>query len=153
MRILIVLFAVMVLAACGTPSVSRDDRGSRDREVAEATKAWVAAYDSRDPSRITSLYDPDAVFWGTTSATLRATPAAIAEYFKDVGKRPDARVTVSEQHIRVFGEIAVNSGAYTFTDIRDGKSVANPARFTFVYRNKNGQWLIVDHHSSRVPAP
>src|SRR6266581_1572828 len=90
MRTLIVFCAVTLLAACGTTGGSREDGAGRNREVAEATAAWVAAYDSRDPSRITSLYDPNAVFWGTTSATIRATPAAIADYFKDAAKRPDA---------------------------------------------------------------
>jgi hypothetical protein len=28
-----------------------------------------------------------------------------------------------------------------------------PARFSFVYRNRDGRWLIVDHHSSAIPAP
>src|SRR5450759_720750 len=26
-------------------------------------------------------------------------------------------------------------------------------RFSFVYRNRDGRWLIVDHHSSAVPLP
>ena len=27
-----------------------------------------------------------------------------------------------------------------------------PARFSFTYRLRDGQWLIADHHSSSVPA-
>jgi uncharacterized protein (TIGR02246 family) len=140
----------LLLAACGVIGESRDDSARRRSEVAEATAAWVGAYNSRDPSRITTLYDAEAVFWGTTSPTIRANPAAVAEYFKDAPKRPDSRVTVNDQHIRVFGDVAINSGSYTFTD---GKGGSNAARFTFVYRHRNGQWLIVDHHSSRVPGP
>jgi hypothetical protein len=65
--------------------------------------------------------------------------------------RPDARVTLGEQHIRVYGEVAISSGYYTFTYIREGKNTASAARDTFVYRYREGKWLIVDHHSSRVP--
>ena len=111
----------------------------------------MAAYNTRDPARITTLYDQEAVLWGTSAKTASPTPAAIAEYFKDAKKRPDARVTLGEQHIRVYGDVAISTGYYTFTDMRDGKSVTNPARNTFVYRYRDGNWLIVDHHSSRVP--
>jgi hypothetical protein len=78
-------------------------------------------------------------------------PTAIAEYFKDARKRPNARVTFGEQHLRLYGDVAVNSGYYTFSDIRDGKQQSRPARFTMVFRNENRKWLIVAHHSSRVP--
>ena len=71
--------------------------------------------------------------------------------FKDAGKRPNARVTFGEQHLRVYGDVAVNTGYYTFSDVRDGKEVSRPARFTMVFRNRNGKWLIVAHHSSEVP--
>lgn len=27
----------------------------------------------------------------------------------------------------------------------------DPARYTMVFRNRNGKWLIVAHHSSEVP--
>jgi len=140
MRNLITLFLVALVTACGTITADRTDTAKQ--QVAEATSAWVAAYNSRDPARITSLYDPEAVFWGTSAKTIAANPAAVAEYFKDAGKNPKARVTLGEQHIRVYGDVAINTGYYTF---------GNPARFTFVYRNRNGKWLIVDHHSSRVP--
>lgn len=153
MRALVTSLILAALAACGTTGEVRTDSAAQKREVVEATAAWVAAYNSRDPSRITAQYDSEAVLWGTTSASIRATPATIADYFKDAPKRPDARVTVTDQVVRVSGAMAVNTGSYTFTDVREGKSVSTPARFTFVFHNRNGRWLIASHHSSRVPVP
>jgi uncharacterized protein (TIGR02246 family) len=121
-------------------------------EVADATRAWAAAYDSRDPQRLLALYAPDAVFWGTSSPTLRDTPEAIADYFKTAPSQPNARVEVGAFKVRVWGDMAVNTGSYTFTDVRDGQTVRRPARFSFVYRRVGGRWLIVDHHSSATPA-
>ena len=148
---LIALAALVFAAGCagvggGAPSGSRT-------EVAQATAAWVAAYNSRDPARIAALYDPEAVLWGTAASGIRADPAGIAEYFKDARKRPDARVSIVQQHDRVYGEVGLSSGTYTFTDVRDGKNVTNAARFSFAFRKRDGRWLIVDHHSSRLPAP
>ena len=61
---------------------------------------------------------------------------------------------LGEQKPRVFGNVAVNTGYYTFSDVIDGKKATFTARFSFVYkRNSNGIWLIVDHHSSAVPVP
>jgi uncharacterized protein (TIGR02246 family) len=140
------LLLVVLFSACAT------GRGAPGQDqVAAATTAWRAAYDSRDPGRITAMYDADAVLWGTTAKTVAATPAAIAEYFKDAPKRPNARVAFGEQHNRVYGEVAVSTGYYMFSDVRDGQTIARPARYTMVFRNRDGQWRIVAHHSSVVP--
>lgn len=140
--------------AAGAQHMHAAGQGSDEaRAVRAATQAWADAFNSREPARITALYDAEAVFWGTTSPTIRTSPADIAEYFKDSKARPNVRVALGEQHVRVYGDTAINSGDYTFTDVRDGTTVANPSRFTFVYRKRDGQWWIVDHHSSRQPQP
>jgi uncharacterized protein (TIGR02246 family) len=152
MRVLLGALVVALLSVGSTPiGSSRAQTLSAQDQVAAATDAWREAYDSRDPARIIALYDPEAVFWGTTSQTIRPTPDAIAEYFQDAGARPNARVTFGELYIRVYGDVAINSGDYTFTDVRDGNPVTTPARFSMVFANRDGTWLIVDHHSSRVP--
>jgi hypothetical protein len=101
MRNLSAFFLLALFTACGTISADRPDTAKQ--QVAEATAAWIAAYNSRDPARITALYDSEAVFWGTSAKTIAANPAAVAEYFKDAGKNPQARVTLGEQHIRIYG--------------------------------------------------
>jgi hypothetical protein len=53
----------------------------------------------------------------------------------------------------VYGDTAIKGGTYTFTSVREGKPTTTPARYSFVYRNRDGRWLIVDHHSSALPAP
>jgi uncharacterized protein (TIGR02246 family) len=149
MRVLGVALSVVFLSVCATGTGVLGTEG-RD-QVAAATAAWRAAYDSRDPARITAMYERDAVLWGTTAKTVAATPAAVAEYFKDAGTRPNARVAFGEQHIRVYGDVGVNTGYYTFSDVRDGQTLSLSARFTMVFRNRDGKWLIVAHHSSRMP--
>ena len=119
--------------------------------VLAATSAWREAYDSRDASRIVALYDQDAVLWGTRAKQIAATPAAIMDYFKDAARRPTARVAIAEQHVRVYGDVGVSSGYYTFSEVRDGATVSRPARFTLVFRNRDGAWRIVAHHSSEIP--
>ena len=147
--IMLVLFAFM--AACATTDTDRSSAGKAKEEVAAATQAWRAAYDSRDPQRISAQYAPDAVFWGTSSKTVRPTPESIMEYFKDARKRPDARVEIVEQHIQIYGDTGVNTGLYNFSDVRDGKRMPNPARFSMVFQKRGDYWVLVQHHSSRLP--
>ncbi len=120
-------------------------------DVAAATKAWTDHFSSHDLEGLLTLYDREAVFWGTSSPTIRDTPELIRDYFKGV---PGSTMTVAvtDSRVRVLGNVAVNSGVYTFTAVRNGQPDPRPARFSFTYRLRDGRWLIVDHHSSSVPA-
>src|SRR5215207_5454299 len=105
-----------------------------------------------ESERVIALYDAEAVLWGTRASTLRDTAATVRDYFKILQTVPSSyKVVLGEQRIRTYGDIAINTGTYTFSEDRDGKPITRPARFSFVYRNLNGRWLIVDHHSSVVP--
>src|SRR5688572_23277172 len=122
--------------------------------VEAATAAWGLALASCNVDRIMSLYDTRAVLWPTTSRTIASSPEAIRKYFEGVcssGSGPKGIVT--EQNARVYGDTAVNSGTFTINVMRDGKPTPVPLRFSFTYRRSDGQWLIVDHHSSLMPAP
>jgi hypothetical protein len=101
---------------------------------------------------------PPTLGWG--SAPLQDQPRdgafgdIVREYFNFLRTAPpEYKGVLGEQRVRVYGEMAVNSGTYTFSTVRDSKPVTIPARFSFVYRNRNGRWMIVDHHSSAMPAP
>lgn len=148
--------ACLTIAAAGAPA---QDTASGGDEIAiesvrAATQAWIDAFNARDAARISALYAPDAVFWGTISPTIRLTPEAVLEYFESSAvKRPRLRMTVGESHVRVFGDGAVHAGYYTSIDPRDEGDLVTPLRFTFMYRLEGGRWVIVSHHSSRVPAP
>jgi uncharacterized protein (TIGR02246 family) len=124
-----------------------------EQQVAEATMNWVEAYNSRDPARIAALYAPDALFWGTRSTRIANQPEQILTYFQESARNPNLRVRIDDRRIRVYHQVAVCAGTYTVTDVKDGQEVANPGRFTFVFEKRGERWLIVHHHSSRMPAP
>lgn len=127
--------------------------GARE-DVAKATHAWVDGMNHHDKAEVVALYDQDAVLWGTRSPMLRDTPATVSGYFDILNKVPPSyHVALGEERIRIYGDVAINTGTYTFSELRDGKEFLRPARFSFVYRHHDGRWLIVDHHSSAVPAP
>ena len=137
-----------------TSSVVSADDDAVQKEVFAATVAWAEAFNARDARRIAALYAEDAVFWGTISPTIRTTPAEVLDYFTNsTTKRPNLRIAIGEQHVRVYGDTAINSGYYTSRNVQDGQETITPMRFTFAFNQRGGRWMIVSHHSSRMPAP
>jgi uncharacterized protein (TIGR02246 family) len=123
-------------------------------EVAASTSRWAQALGEDDPEKVLPLYADDAVLWGTLSPTVRADRAALRDYFVGAFKAlPELRVTFGEQLIRVYGTVAVNTGYYTFSYVKNGETKSWPARYSFTYVKNGDVWLIVDHHSSAMPAP
>jgi uncharacterized protein (TIGR02246 family) len=139
--------ASLALGLVLMPIAQADDRS----DVEAATQRWITAFNAKDQAGIAALYAADAVFQGTSSGVIRDTPALVKEYFKSLATLGDQRMATGEHRVQVYGDIAINSGYYTRSGTQDGKPVEGRARFSFVYARRNGQWLIVNHHSSSVP--
>ncbi len=123
---------------------------STPQDIQNVSQKWGIALSSTQPEKITGLYDKEAIIYPTFENKLNST-AQIQDYFKNLMQKPDLRVHFDDKNIRVFGDVAVNSGFYTFSYSENGKTIKVPARYTFVYVKKPQGWLIVDHHSSVMP--
>ena len=112
---------------------------------------WNDALQTGDPDQVVALYADDAILLPTVSNQVRHDPAERRDYFVSfLKKRPHG--VLNESNVREFGELAINSGVYTFALTAEDGSVAQvPCRFTFVYRRQDGEWKIVEHHSSQMP--
>lgn len=123
---------------------------NQPNEIASLFDKWNAALKTADPDRVVACYAPDAILLPTVSAQVRHNHAEIRDYFVHFcAKQPDGRI--DEANIRMFGDIAINSGRYTFELTDNGQRVTVAARFTFVYRKSDTGWLITEHHSSVMP--
>lgn len=118
--------------------------------VAKATASWATALSARDPQKITLLYDNKAYLYATYQNMID-NQKGIENYFKKLMQHQNLAVTFNKENIRLYGETAINSGLYTFSYDENGKHVAIPARFTFVYTLTPTGWMIVEHHSSVLP--
>ena len=146
--------AVATLLACGVAlPVWADD----EDDVAAAMNMWgdyLAKGTTEEPGEILTLYADDAVLWGTISTTRRDDPAAIRDYFVNAYKAlPNLSVTFEDPYIRVYGDAAFNTGYYTFSYEKEGATQTLPARYSFTLVKRDGDWQIVDHHSSAMPQP
>ncbi len=123
-------------------------------DVAAAATNWAATLAENNPDKILTAYAKDGVLWGTLSPTVRSDPAGLRAYFVAAfAALPNLKVSFGDQLIRVYGNTAINTGYYTFSFTRDGETKTLPARYSFTYVKDGDNWLIVDHHSSAMPAP
>jgi uncharacterized protein (TIGR02246 family) len=123
-------------------------------DVAAVARLWADTIGRADPDAMVRLYDEDAVLHGTRSPVIRRGHAAIREYFAEAAKNPGLSMELREPMlIRVYGDIAINTGNYSVTLIENGTPRTIPLRYSFVYHRIGNEWKIVDHHSSVTPEP
>jgi len=77
----------------------------------------------------------------------------IWDYFEHfLQKRPSGMII--EHNIRLFGNLAINSGVYHFSLARqNGERSVAKARYTFVYLKTEDNWMLIEHHSSVFSTP
>lgn len=108
---------------------------------------WNTAIQTGEPKKVVALYDADAILLPTISNQVRHNHQEIEDYFVQfLALKPAGKI--DQANVRIFDDLAINSGIYTFT-FSDGNEVT--ARFTFVYRLSGETWKIIEHHSSRMP--
>lgn len=112
---------------------------------------WVEAVNAHDIEKVVSLYSDDAVLWGTFARSRRTEKSCLKEYFAKLFAKPGLKAEFTEQHIRLDGKYAFNSGSYIFSWMESGKEVIIPARFSMAYRLAAAGPEIADHHSSLFP--
>jgi uncharacterized protein (TIGR02246 family) len=148
-NILIAASLFLALAASPLPA-SSNCSPEQEREILGLFKQWNDSLETGNAERVDANYAPDAVLIPTVSNQIRTTSAERVAYFKDefLPKKPSG--TIDKSYFKCIGDIAINSGLYTFK-FGDGSKVQ--ARYTFVYQKRDGKWLIIEHHSSKMPQP
>ena len=153
--------AIVTIAMVFAPAAhAREPRGPEgcariDRQqVAALFDRWNAALKTGNPDAVTRDYAPDAILIPTVANDPRVGSKAIRAYFVDfLKKQPQG--TINQRIIRIGCNFALDAGTYTFTLKGDQPSSMTqvPARYTFLYEPRGGQWLIAHHHSSAMPEP
>jgi uncharacterized protein (TIGR02246 family) len=116
-------------------------------EISSLFEEWNSALQTGDPKKVTALYEYNSILLPTVSNYVRHNHVEIEDYFiRFLTNNPVGKI--DESNIRIYGEIAINSGVYTFT-LKDNSTIQ--ARFTFVYRWNGERWMIIEHHSSKLP--
>ena len=149
-----ILSLSFALSACSEPESDKDSPSMEgvhvemtNEDITSLFDEWNSALQTGNPKNVAALYEDTAILLPTMSNKVRHNHDEIEDYFVQfLAKSPEGKI--DEANIRIFGEIAINSGLYTFS-FQDDTTVQ--ARFTFVYRWNGQRWMIVEHHSSAMP--
>lgn len=120
-----------------------------DDEVQELFDGWNDALATLDAETVADRYAPDAVLLPTVSNQVRTDRAGIVDYFEHFLEN-EPQGTILSSHVKVLNpNAAIDTGTYRFS-LNGGERTVD-ARYTFVYELVDGEWKIVNHHSSAMP--
>ncbi|WP_405729316.1 SgcJ/EcaC family oxidoreductase [Streptomyces sp. NBC_01537] len=152
----LLLTGTAAYASTGTATAHHSTRSAEPtkKQILALFDRWNATLATGDADKVADLYAPDGVLLPTVSPKIRTTHAEIEDYFehflenKPVGKKDRSVVDILDKNT------AVDAGLYTFTltDPDTGVKREVKARYTYLYEKIGGKWLIVNHHSSVLPA-
>lgn len=113
--------------------------------------SWEECLNSANLNNLVDLYSQNAVLWGTFSKVIRNNSDLIREYFQELFKKRDLKVSFNASFNRVYDDTHLYSGTYKFSYINKELIIIN-ARYTFVVcKHSNDIYKIVEHHSSVIP--
>lgn len=146
----IVLFSSILFSANALAEKQNPD----EKLVKEAYYQWCESIGKAhgDAAIVTQYYAPKALLLPTLSQKILSNENhGLDAYFQKLTSHPDIKCTPKKLITRMYKETAINTGFYKFSYTDHGKIVNIPARFTFIYEKANGKWLIIKHHSSKMP--
>ncbi|MGR9263533.1 SgcJ/EcaC family oxidoreductase [Rhizobium leguminosarum] len=116
-------------------------------EIAKLFDRWNTSLATLSPQEVAKNYSEDSVLLATLSDKPRLTQAERIDYFEHfLANEPKGHI--DSRDIQIGCNWAVDVGTYTFS-LKDGSKV--PARYTYTYEFRDGNWLITSHHSSMMP--
>lgn len=124
---------------------------NHEKDLKKSFVTWCEAINKRNPKKILELYDPAATLLPTLQPNIIKDQSGIFDYFSQLMNNPKLQVKIIDSDLRFVGDLAINSGRYTFSFEREGNRVDLPARFTFIYVKIADRWQIIEHHSSQIP--
>lgn len=147
-------FIVLLFSVLLSINTLAAKQNADEKLVKDAYYQWCESIGKAhgDPKIVTQYYAPKAILLPTLSEKIKSNENhGLDSYFKKLTSHPNIKCTPKTLITRMYKETAINTGLYKFSYTDNGKTVTIPARFTFIYEKDNGKWLIIKHHSSKMP--
>lgn len=133
---------------CALPLVAQPRRADTAAAIESADKAFADAMVKADLAALASTYADDYVFTDPTGRV--SLKAELLDAFRR-GVITIRSHEISDVHVNVYGNVAVEIGKLVSQATRDGKDSGGTFRFTRVWVNRNGRWQTVAFQETRIP--
>ncbi|MGH9931891.1 MAG: nuclear transport factor 2 family protein [Pyrinomonadaceae bacterium] len=128
-----------------------DANAGVERELRALLQTEYTAGMHNDIATINRIWADEYVSTGPKGQT--TTKAQMLSYYK-TAPLSDTRVgpmAINDVQVNVYGDVAVMTGRATGT-LQNGKPAGASLRFTRVHVKRQGQWIVVANHLSRIEA-
>jgi uncharacterized protein (TIGR02246 family) len=141
------LIVLILIASCSyaTP------QDSAAQAVQKLERAWLDAYEQRDPKAMDAIVADDFVI--TFPDGSMQTKSQIIDSLKMAGKsgRPSPKFHTEEVQARAYGDTVILRGRVVTEYQRDGQTMSKEQqRYTDTYIKHDGRWQVVASHLSNV---
>jgi uncharacterized protein (TIGR02246 family) len=145
------MLLLLLLALQGLAQAPAKEDPAHD-ELRGLLKQVLKAYNSQDIDQLVSHFTDDAVVtWQNSKVT--KTPKGIKEYFEEMSKGPNARVTKAtvdpevEELTHLYGNTGIAFGkSKDYFLLNDGLEFTQNSRWTAAVVKKDGQWKVAALH-------
>lgn len=149
-----VALAVGLIAACqqteqaeqigATEEAVATDVESARTAIETANQTFESAILAGDAAAIGALFAEDAILLAPGTEPIEGRAGIESHMAKGLEEMPLTGFTLNDERIEVVGDIAYNTGTYTVEATGpDGATISEEGKYLTVYRNIDGQWLIV----------
>jgi uncharacterized protein (TIGR02246 family) len=124
------------------------------KKLAKVSMVWAKYWREKQLAQVVALYAPDAVFLTGTGDRINGR-AAIRAAFKIALATNSSDLIPRSLATEVSGDLAYDSGDYreTITPVSGGGKLELKGNYVIVFkRQRNGEWLIIQHVWTDAPA-
>jgi uncharacterized protein (TIGR02246 family) len=119
---------------------------------------FLSEFTANNVEGVASLFSDDALFWGTTSRDIIASPAGIQQYFAAAFANPPSKgakaSTFGPSSVTLISDnVIAFSGMWKLENTIDGKPLTVELRVSMTLVKRGDRWLIVSFHNSRRAPP
>jgi ketosteroid isomerase-like protein len=143
-----VAFSAAAIASGQEHGAIRDQRSIVEQVIRKVDNERIQAQIHADAAALNRIYADDFIGVGP-SGTVRTKPQVISDFTS--GDLRFQSITTDDVRVRVYGNVAVETGRSTMDGQDKGKTVPRDTRFTRVWVKQHGSWrLVANHYSSNV---
>jgi ketosteroid isomerase-like protein len=132
------------------PSQAGAQTANVEQTLLQLERNWEQANGKNDMAALERILAPEFV---TTDSDGRLVTRAEMFARRKSGAVKYTEFTQDDYKVHVVGDTAVVTGRSTIKGVRDGKDLIGRERWTDVFVRRDGRWLAVASHSSRIATP